>query len=160
MMSTPSRWRASRTISAPVIVAPTTRRSKRKPPPGGGGFACCLVLLFRPREPPPLRGQEGGGRGLRAFVPSARGAVYRTRHRGCSAPSTKTRAFPLDASTIGDPWRPGIVGPSMSATLAQKIWDRHVVRSAPGEPDLLFVDLHLIHEVTTPQAFESLRMAG
>jgi 3-isopropylmalate/(R)-2-methylmalate dehydratase large subunit len=52
------------------------------------------------------------------------------------------------------------VGPSMSATLAQKIWDRHVVRSAPGEPDLLFVDLHLIHEVTTPQAFESLRMAG
>jgi 3-isopropylmalate/(R)-2-methylmalate dehydratase large subunit len=48
----------------------------------------------------------------------------------------------------------------MSATLAQKIWDRHVVRSALGEPDLLFVDLHLIHEVTTPQAFESLRMAG
>jgi 3-isopropylmalate/(R)-2-methylmalate dehydratase large subunit len=48
----------------------------------------------------------------------------------------------------------------MPATLAQKIWDRHVVRSAPGEPDLLYVDLHLIHEVTTPQAFESLRMAG
>jgi 3-isopropylmalate/(R)-2-methylmalate dehydratase large subunit len=48
----------------------------------------------------------------------------------------------------------------MSRTLAEKIWDRHVVRSAPGEPDLLFVDLHLIHEVTTPQAFESLRMAG
>jgi 3-isopropylmalate/(R)-2-methylmalate dehydratase large subunit len=48
----------------------------------------------------------------------------------------------------------------MPRTLAQKIWDRHVVRSAPGEPDLLFVDLHLIHEVTTPQAFESLRMAG
>jgi 3-isopropylmalate/(R)-2-methylmalate dehydratase large subunit len=48
----------------------------------------------------------------------------------------------------------------MTQTLAQKIWDRHVVRSAPGEPDLLFVDLHLIHEVTTPQAFESLRFAG
>src|SRR3981081_4611976 len=48
----------------------------------------------------------------------------------------------------------------MSKTLAQKIWDRHVVRSAPGEPDLLYVDLHLIHEVTTPQAFESLRLAG
>ncbi len=48
----------------------------------------------------------------------------------------------------------------MSRTLAQKIWDRHVVRSAPGEPDLLFVDLHLIHEVTTPQAFESMRLAG
>ena len=48
----------------------------------------------------------------------------------------------------------------MSKTLAQKIWEAHVVRTAEGEPDLLFVDLHLIHEVTTPQAFESLRMAG
>jgi 3-isopropylmalate/(R)-2-methylmalate dehydratase large subunit len=48
----------------------------------------------------------------------------------------------------------------MAVTLAQKIWDRHVVRAAPGEPDLLFVDLHLIHEVTSPQAFESLRLEG
>ncbi|MFZ0218567.1 MAG: 3-isopropylmalate dehydratase large subunit [Candidatus Dormiibacterota bacterium] len=48
----------------------------------------------------------------------------------------------------------------MPRTLAQKIWDQHVVRSAPGEPDLLYVDLHLIHEVTTPQAFEGLRLAG
>ncbi|MHB8293996.1 MAG: 3-isopropylmalate dehydratase large subunit [Acidimicrobiales bacterium] len=48
----------------------------------------------------------------------------------------------------------------MSATLADKIWDRHVVRSAPGEPDLLYVDLHLVHEVTSPQAFDGLREAG
>jgi 3-isopropylmalate/(R)-2-methylmalate dehydratase large subunit len=48
----------------------------------------------------------------------------------------------------------------MTRTLAQKIWDRHVVRSAPDEPDLLYVDLHLTHEVTSPQAFESLRLAG
>ncbi|MDQ6772149.1 MAG: 3-isopropylmalate dehydratase large subunit [Candidatus Dormibacteraeota bacterium] len=45
-------------------------------------------------------------------------------------------------------------------TLAGKIWDRHVVRLAEGEPDLLYVDLHLVHEVTSPQAFESLRLAG
>jgi len=45
-------------------------------------------------------------------------------------------------------------------TLSQKVWDRHVVRSADGEPDLLFVDLHLVHEVTSPQAFDGLRMAG
>src|SRR2546423_1241474 len=45
-------------------------------------------------------------------------------------------------------------------TLAQKLWDTHVVRSAEGEPDLLFVDLHLVHEVTSPQAFEGLRMSG
>ncbi len=45
-------------------------------------------------------------------------------------------------------------------TLSQKVWDRHVVRSADGEPDLLFIDLHLVHEVTSPQAFDGLRMAG
>ena len=45
-------------------------------------------------------------------------------------------------------------------TLAQKIWDHHVVHSAAGEPDLLFIDLHLIHEVTSPQAFDGLRIAG
>ncbi|MCP4845607.1 MAG: 3-isopropylmalate dehydratase large subunit, partial [Actinomycetia bacterium] len=45
-------------------------------------------------------------------------------------------------------------------TLSQKVWDRHVVHAADGEPDLLFIDLHLIHEVTSPQAFDGLRMAG
>jgi len=45
-------------------------------------------------------------------------------------------------------------------TLADKVWDRHVVRSAPGEPDLLFIDLHLVHEVTSPQAFDGIRLSG
>ena len=45
-------------------------------------------------------------------------------------------------------------------TLAEKVWDRHVVRSADGEPDLLYIDLHLVHEVTSPQAFDGLRMTG
>ena len=45
-------------------------------------------------------------------------------------------------------------------TLAEKVWDRHVVRRAPGEPDLLYIDLHLIHEVTSPQAFDGLRLSG
>ncbi len=48
----------------------------------------------------------------------------------------------------------------MGNTLAEKVWDEHVVRSAPGEPDLLFIDLHLIHEVTSPQAFDGLRLAN
>ena len=48
----------------------------------------------------------------------------------------------------------------MGKTLAEKVWDQHVVRSAPGEPDLLFIDLHLVHEVTSPQAFDGLRLAG
>jgi 3-isopropylmalate/(R)-2-methylmalate dehydratase large subunit len=48
----------------------------------------------------------------------------------------------------------------MGQTLAEKVWERHVVHRADGEPDLLYVDLHLVHEVTSPQAFESLRMHG
>src|SRR4028119_1485348 len=50
--------------------------------------------------------------------------------------------------------------PASPRTLAEKVWDAHVVRSAEGEPDLLFIDLHLLHEVTSPQAFDGLRMAG
>ncbi len=48
----------------------------------------------------------------------------------------------------------------MGRTLSQKVWDRHLVYRAEGEPDLLYVDLHLVHEVTSAQAFDALRMAG
>jgi 3-isopropylmalate/(R)-2-methylmalate dehydratase large subunit len=48
----------------------------------------------------------------------------------------------------------------MAKTLAEKIWQEHVVRSAEGEPDLIYIDLHLIHEVTSAQAFDGLRLAG
>ena len=48
----------------------------------------------------------------------------------------------------------------MAGTLAEKVWDAHVVRRAEGEPDLLYIDLHLLHEVTSPQAFDGLRRAG
>ncbi|MGH8928711.1 MAG: 3-isopropylmalate dehydratase large subunit [Acidimicrobiia bacterium] len=45
-------------------------------------------------------------------------------------------------------------------TLFEKVWEQHVVRAVDGEPTLLYVDLHLVHEVTSPQAFDSLRMQG
>ncbi|WP_375431936.1 3-isopropylmalate dehydratase large subunit [uncultured Friedmanniella sp.] len=48
----------------------------------------------------------------------------------------------------------------MGKTLSEKVWDSHVVRSVEGEPDLLYIDLHLVHEVTSPQAFDGLRQAG
>ncbi|GAA0534228.1 3-isopropylmalate dehydratase large subunit [Saccharopolyspora subtropica] len=49
----------------------------------------------------------------------------------------------------------------MGKTLAEKVWDAHIVRRGEGhEPDLLYIDLHLVHEVTSPQAFEGLRLAG
>ena len=55
-----------------------------------------------------------------------------------------------------DSYGSGAVG----KTLAEKIWNDHVVHSAAGEPDLLYIDLHLIHEVTSPQAFDGLRLSG
>ena len=45
-------------------------------------------------------------------------------------------------------------------TLPQKVWERHLVHEAPGQPDLLYIDLHLVHEVTSPQAFDGLRLSG
>jgi 3-isopropylmalate/(R)-2-methylmalate dehydratase large subunit len=48
----------------------------------------------------------------------------------------------------------------MPKTLSEKIWDAHLVRSEAGKPDLLYIDLHLVHEVTSPQAFEGLRLSG
>jgi len=48
----------------------------------------------------------------------------------------------------------------MTKTIAEKIWDQHIVVAGDGAPDLLYVDLHLVHEVTSPQAFESLRLAN
>jgi 3-isopropylmalate/(R)-2-methylmalate dehydratase large subunit len=49
---------------------------------------------------------------------------------------------------------------TMPKTLSEKVWEQHVVHRADGEPDLLYVDLHLVHEVTSPQAFDGLRSAG
>ena len=43
-------------------------------------------------------------------------------------------------------------------TLPQKVWDRHMVNNAPGDAELLYIDLHLVHEVTSPQAFDGLRI--
>ena len=48
----------------------------------------------------------------------------------------------------------------MPRTLFEKVWDEHVVVTPPGQLPLLYVDLHLVHEVTSPQAFEGLRAVG
>ncbi|MBX6378059.1 MAG: 3-isopropylmalate dehydratase large subunit, partial [Clostridia bacterium] len=48
----------------------------------------------------------------------------------------------------------------MARTLFEKVWDDHVVYQEEGQPAILYIDLHLVHEVTSPQAFEGLRLAG
>ena len=45
-------------------------------------------------------------------------------------------------------------------TMFEKIWDAHIVHEEEGQPSLIYIDLHLVHEVTSPQAFEGLRMSG
>ena len=57
-------------------------------------------------------------------------------------------------------WHDARTMPERPRTLAEKVWERHVVHRADGEPDLLYVDLHLVHEVTSPQAFDGLRLHG
>ena len=49
---------------------------------------------------------------------------------------------------------------NMPKTLFDKIWDSHVVAQEPGSPAVLYIDLHLVHEVTSPQAFTGLRGRG
>src|SRR6266478_8787397 len=67
-----------------------------------------------------------------------------------------SRSGPLPGSTGNLVW-----GELMGHTLAEKVWNEHVVRSGgSAEPDLLYIDLHLVHEVTSPQAFDGLRQTG
>ncbi len=63
----------------------------------------------------------------------------------------------MSTTTLPDAPASGVT--SSSTTLFQKIWDRHVVRATP-QSTLLYIDRHLVHEVTSPQAFEALRLAG
>src|SRR5438270_321978 len=74
----------------------------------------------------------------------------RTRADRLSPLSSRPRSQRQATEGMGSPAR----------TLSQKVWERHVVHRAHGEPDLLYVDLHLVHEVTSPQAFDGLRLAG
>jgi len=61
---------------------------------------------------------------------------------------------PDEATAMTDQLTPS----SRPRTLAEKVWDQHLVRSGTDEPDLLYIDLHLVHEVTSPQAFDGLRL--
>src|SRR5438094_142186 len=80
--------------------------------------------------------------------------AFRSAHRLRIASMKASAGFAARsiASRSGHTFRVG-------STLSEKVWERHVVRRAAGEPDLLYVDLHLVHEVTSPQAFEGLRLA-
>src|SRR5690606_22025517 len=125
------------------------------------------------------RRRGAGGRGLRGRWPTGgpspgrvpcgppapRGCRGRPRARRARRPPCRARPRPIPCVP-----RPEILVSygeivkehrmSQPRTLSEKVWDRHVVHAAPDQPDLLYIDLHLIHEVTSPQAFDGLRLAG
>ncbi len=86
---------------------------------------------------------EKVGRALRVMMPWSRG---RQGARAAKAAADAVRRQAARAMT--------------ARTLFEKVWDAHVVHRRPGGPALLYVDLHLVHEVTSPQAFDGLRLAG
>src|SRR5256884_4969138 len=157
MYSTPSRSRASRIMSAPVKVWRAPFASKmRKPPPFGRGLLRSILRFWLVRARPRLdanKAQESK-------------EEYEQARWLCHEVVDVNEPDPGADCAQGTNFRPwscvklSFPMPNQAKTLAQKLWDAHVVRSAEGEPDLLFVDLHLVHEVTSPQAFEGLRLAG
>src|SRR5579859_6821110 len=151
MNSTPSRSSASSTMSAPVNSGLLDLEKRRSPLPLGRGLLrstwWCLLVRARPRLENAKKAKE--------HYEAAGGLCHVFVH--LNEPGWRSSCI---SATNSYPQALGKVGLPMEKTLAQKLWDAHVVRSAPGEPDLLFVDLHLVHEVTSPQAFEGLKLAG
>ena len=102
---------------------------------------------------------DRGQRGVHDGAVEERDA--RAEHRGGDDPPTLRGAHAepgrTHTSSEARAWQNQIHGPERSS---EKVWERHVVRHGEGEPDLLYIDLHLIHEVTSPQAFDGLRLAG
>ena len=83
----------------------------------------------------------------------------------CYHPLFHTVGTSFQYMEVGRPERAGLARngtpvPEPPRTIAEKVWEQHVVHRADGEPDLLYVDLHLVHEVTSAQAFDGLRAAG
>ena len=89
-------------------------------------------------------------------LPRVVGSLFRSSEPSSTIRNSRRRQRhrPLETG------RYGATDDHPAAPLAEKVWDHHLVRRADGEPDLLYVDLHLVHEVTSPQAFDGLRLHG
>ena len=130
------------------------------------------AVVVAPQQPVRLQrgGQPVGGRPRQAgrrlqFAERSRAGLDRAENRHRLVENADSRYDVHIARTsipkFGTPMPETAPGARHAAkTLPEKVWDRHVVHAAPGEPDLLYIDLHLIHEVTSPQAFDGLRLSG
>ena len=108
-----------------------------------------------------VRVQVAGDRGqCRVHDRAVEEGDPRAEHRGGDDPATFRGAHVQPGGTHTSSEARAWQNQTMPRTLSEKVWERHVVRHGEGEPDLLYIDLHLIHEVTSPQAFDGLRLAG
>src|SRR4051812_10183186 len=103
---------------------------------------------------------------LAARAPSSAAAVCLT-WQGYEPPRRSASVASSAHAPGATPAEPNAVHPRMKVkdmsrprTLFEKLWDRHVVAETPGHPALLYIDLHLVHEVTSPQAFAGLAAKG
>src|SRR5581483_1143240 len=135
--------------------------------PGPGNAPCATSVTVPPRPPRPRSVQPRGGSSGRACPGAWPPDMPETA--GGARPARSRRGGPCPVPGAGHGRRGGGRGrlgvarrydPTVGKTLFERIWASHVVREEPGEPALLYVDLHLIHEVTSPQAFDGLRLAG
>src|SRR4051812_29781384 len=118
-----------------------------KPSLQGGGFFTCAC---HPRERgDPWRRIRGSTRFAPPWAPAFAGVRDHPRIGAWMVPHFFFRVRPVYNNLMSQP-----------RTLFEKIWDRHVVHREKDGTSVLYIDLHLTHEVTTPQAFEGLRAAG
>ena len=130
----PGPWRSpTGPVEGPASRAPARWRPCRGPRPARQIVVHVLILPSRLWR----RKVHGSGQGAKVAV------VKGVRKRGLSV-------RPVERGTAS----------KMAKTLAEKVWEAHVVRQGEGEPDLLYIDLHLLHEVTSPAGLDGLRLTG
>ena len=116
----------------------------------------------RPKQSQSVRRDRlGGGHarisfGLKEEAAAVNRAVEAVLNSGRVTADLKPAGKPATTSEVGDAVAKRNMKPR---TIIEKIWDNHVVAQQPGAPALLYIDLHLVHEVTSPQAFDGLRAA-
>src|SRR5262249_28326209 len=143
---------------------PGSRAGRRRPRrPGGRPGAGSSPRGSRPIPAAPTRRSGAAAGVIRPRAVAAGGclppASARARRPWWDGTGVVFRDCFAVVNGVCWPASPNTLG-RMSHTLSEKVWERHVVHRATGEPDLLYVDLHLVHEVTSPQAFDGLRLHG
>ena len=116
----------------------------------------CGAVLTRWTETPPSPARTALENITRVFVVDPDGTPHAINPQTLGAHNT----LPAETSSEVKVQPHDDIHEATPKTLFEKVWEQHLVAEPEGEPTLLYIDLHLVHEVTSPQAFEGLRLAG